>query len=145
MAKKILILGVALIMGLGLFTGCGGSNTGKVISDEPFYSLQAGYNQKWLSKNDLKSIANFHSQGNSETLSEQVESAIKQAYSIRYPQEEAVDVIINKYLGTYNNCVAIMIGYLSSGYTSALWSETIGGVKIQYTNGQRILIFKINK
>lgn len=141
MLKRTLILGVALIMCLGLFAGCG-NDTGKVISEEPFYSLQAAYNQEWLSKSDLKSIANFHSEGNSDTLSEQTETAIKQAYSIRYPQEDGWSIIINKYYGTYNGCVALMIGYENSQYTNALWSETIAGVRIEYSNGQRILVWK---
>ena len=110
---KFSTLAMLIIMSLGLFAGCE-NNTGKVISEEPFYSLQAAYNQEWLSKSDLKSIANFHSNGNTDALSEQVESVIKQAYSIRYPQEEWGDVIINKYYGTYNGCVALMISTTES-------------------------------
>jgi len=143
MVKKIFIIGVILIMGLGLFAGCGGNN-GKSITEEPFYSLQAAYNSDFISKKDLKSIANLYKNGNANALSVEISSEIKTAYLERYPQEGMTtdDVVIDKYLGTYNDCVALMIGYTNSTYTQAVWSETIAGVKINYNNGQRIFVWK---
>ena len=145
MAKKILILGVALIMGLGLFSGCG--NDGKSISEEPFYSLQAAYDNNWLKKADLKSIANFHSKGNEDALDNEVANDIKTAYLERYPQDgmTADDIVINKYYGNYNDCVVLMLGYWNSAYADVMGSETIAGVKFSYSNSQRILIFKTNR
>lgn len=141
MTKKILVLGVIMIMALGLFA-CGTSN-GTVVNEKPFYSLQAAYNNNFLSRKDLKLIASFHKNGNDSVLGETTSNDIKTAFVERYPQDGMTtdDVIISKYYGTYGECVAIMIDYSNSNYASALWSETISGVKFEYKNRQRIIIW----
>jgi len=146
MTKKILILGVAIIMALGLFAGCGGNN-GKIVINEPFYSLQAAYNEGLITKKDLKTIADFHKNGNTDVLDDGIANEIKAAYFEKNPQDEmtADDVVIDKYYGTYNDCVAVMIGYLNSGYTGAMEKETIAGVRFGYNSGQKIVIWKNNK
>lgn len=142
MGKKTFLI-VILFMGLGLFAGCEGNN-GKLISEEPFYSLQAAYNNNFISKEDLKSIASLHKNGNDNALSVETSSEIKTAYLERYPQDgmTADDVVIDKYFGTYNSCVALMIGYTNNIYSDLVWSETIAGVKISYSNSQRIFVWK---
>ena len=143
MAKKIFIIGVVLIMGLGLFSGCGGNN-GKVVVNEPFYSLQAAYNDGLLTKKDLKSIADFHKNGNTNVLADETANEIKAAYFDKNPQGgmTADDVIISKYYGTYDNCVAMMIGYRNSTYADVIQTETIGGTKFEYSSSQTITIWK---
>jgi hypothetical protein len=139
--KKILALGVMVIMVFGLFS-CGGNN-GIVVDDMPFYSLQAAYNYEFLSTEDLKTILSFHKNRNTNVLSETTTNDIKTSFIERYPQDEMTmdDVIISMYYGTYGQSVAVMIGYSNSNYTQVKWSETIGGVKFVYNNGQRILIW----
>lgn len=140
MKKKFTILSVTLILCLGLFACC--ANTGKVISEEPFYSLQAAYNQDLLSRSNLRSAAKLHRNGNNESLDAQVAERIKQAYSALYSEEELGDVVINEYLGTYNGCVVLMIRGEKTNFTDALWDETVAGVKFEYHNGQRIVVWK---
>lgn len=140
--KKIITLGVMLIMVLALFTSCSQNNNGKVIVEGPFYSLQSAYNQGLLTKKDLKEITKLKNNGNIEKIDEQIENRIKQSYSNYYSQEKVEEVIIDRYLGTYNGSVAIMIGYKNNEYTSVCWEEKIAGVTFKYSDSQRIYIWK---
>lgn len=150
--KKVFMFGVVFMTIFSVFSGCSqNNNTGKIIEEDPFYSLQAAYNQGLLKKKDLKSIAKLKINGNSEKLDESIESTIKQAYKKstikqayknRYPQEGDNEVIISKYLGTYNGNVAIMIDYKNSEYIDVCWEEKIAGVTFTYSNAQRIYIWK---
>lgn len=140
--KKIITLGVMLMMVLALFTSCSQNNNGKVIVDGSFYSLQSAYNQGLLTKKDLKEITKLKNNGNIEKIDEQIGNRIKQSYSNYYSQEKVEEVIIDRYLGTYNGSVAIMIGYKNNEYTSVCWEEKIAGVTFKYSDGQRIYIWK---
>lgn len=140
--KKIITLGVMLMMVLALFTSCSQNNNGKVIVDGSFYSLQSAYNHGLLTKKDLKEITKLKNNGNIEKIDEQIGNRIKQSYSNYYSQEKVEEVIIDRYLGTYNGSVAIMIGYKNNEYTSVCWEETIAGVTFKYSDGQRIYIWK---
>lgn len=141
--KKVFMFGVVFMTIFSVFSGCSqNNNTGKIIEEDPFYSLQAAYNQGLLEKKDLKSIAKLKINGNSEKLDESIESTIKQAYKNRYPQEGDNEVIISKYLGTYNGNVAIMIDYKNSESIDVCWEEKIAGVTFTYSNAQRIYIWK---
>ena len=148
MAKKILILGMAMIMALGLFAGCW-SNNGEIVENEPFYSLQAAYNKGFITKRNLKSIANFHKNGNAGILDDELANEIKAAYFESYPfegyHEDDItidDVRICVYYGTYDGFTAIMIDYKSYSYTGCGWNETIDGIKFEYGWNPRILIYK---
>lgn len=140
--KKIITLGVMLMMVLALFTSCSQNNNGKVIVEGSFYSLQSAYNQGLLTKKDLKEITKLKNNGNIEKIDEQIENRIKQSYSNYYSQEKVEEVIIDRYLGTYNGSVAIMIGYKNNEYTSVCWEEKIASVTFKYSDGQRIYIWK---
>lgn len=147
MAKKltkILTLGVMIVMGLGIFAGCG-SNNGKVVINKPFYSLQAAKNEGFVTKNDLKTIADLHKNGNADVLGNEIANEIKAAYFEKNHRYEmtADDVVIRKYLGTYNGAVAVMIDYIDSEYPAVSSSETVGGIKFEYSNGGlQIIIWK---
>lgn len=69
---------------------------------------------------------------------------IKEAYSERYPMEgkSACDVTIRRCLGSYRGGVALIIAYSDMETAMVLWSETVGGVKINYVDGQSIVIYK---
>lgn len=140
--KKIITLGVMLMMVLALFTSCSQNNNGKVIVDGSFYSLQSAYNHGLLTKKDLKEITKLKNNGNIEKIDEQIGNRIKQSYSNCYSQEKVEEVIIDRYLGTYNGSVAIMIGYKNNEYTSVCWEEKIADVTFKYSDGQRIYIWK---
>lgn len=131
-----------LMMVLALFTSCSQNNNGKVIVEGSFYSLQSAYNQGLLTKKDLKEITKLKNNGNIEKIDEQIENRIKQSYSNYYSQEKVEEVIIDRYLGTYNGSVAIMIGYKNNEYTSVCWEEKIASVTFKYSDGQRIYIWK---
>jgi len=55
------------------------------------------------------------------------------------------DVYVIKYYGTFDDCVVVMMSTKKSMYTQALWKEEVGGVIINYSNGNRILAWKENK
>lgn len=52
--KLVSVLVVCLLMA-GICCGCVGDN-GKVIEEAPFYSLQAAYNNGYISRRDLRKI-----------------------------------------------------------------------------------------
>ena len=142
LAIKIVCLMVLIVINLWLLIGC--ISNGEVISEEPFYSLQAAYDSGFITKEDLKCIEGFHKEGSADVINGEILSEIKASYFAIYPQSESTvdDITIDKYYGSYRDCVALMIGYVNSTYTATIWSETIAGVKIEYNNGQRILIWK---
>ena len=123
------------------FIGCE-RNTGSIIEDKPFYSLQAAYNQGFITKEDLKNISNAHAKDGNSSIDEQLAKKIKNDYLSCYYQNENKEVKIDKCLGTYSNCVAIMMHCVYEQYMSVCWTETIAGIEFEYDNSQRILIWK---
>lgn len=138
--KKILSILLILVLCFS-FSGCG-SNTGKIIEDKPFYSLQAAYNQGFITKKDLKNISAMYKKDNNGSIGEQLAKKIKSEYLTCYFQNENKEVKIDKYLGTYSNCVAVMISCVCEQYISVCWTEIIAGIEFEYSNSQRILIWK---
>ena len=83
-------------------------------------------------------------------LDEEIQNAIKQTCldevqaddSEGYFKDKTIDdVDIDRYYGTYNDCVVVKI-YGFYEYTQALWEDRVAGVKIQYYNGCRISAWK---
>ena len=136
--KKIISFLLILVFCVS-FSGCE-FNTGKVIETDPFYSLQAAYNQGLITWKDLKNISKAYDKVDS--IDEQLAKKIKNEYLSCYYPNENREVEIDKYFGTYSNCVALMIDCVGDVYTCAIWEETIGGVKFRYGDGQRIMIWK---
>ena len=128
-------MGVILIMGLGLLNGCVGNKD--VVINEPFYRLQAAYKKGLVTKKDVKTIADLHKNGNADVLSNEIANEIKTAYFEKNHRDDMTvnDVVIRKYLGTYSGAVAVMIDYIDSGYPAVSSSETVGGVKFEYSSG----------
>lgn len=52
------------------------------------------------------------------------------------------DVQIDKYYGTYNNSIAVMMRDQFHGYAGIIWEEVVGDVKFCYYDSRRILIWK---
>ena len=120
-----------------------------------FYYLQTAYENGWISKGDLQSIAYYqngyaHKKGfkpapkNPETLSEDLEQAIKNDYIRQMYDNNATigGVWISKYYGTYDGFIAIMI---NMGGFCATREDTIDGIKIVYNYlTDQILLWKQN-
>lgn len=160
MVKKIIILGVALVMMLS--SGACGNNEEKEMGT--YYSLQEAYDQALLTQEDLKSIA-YYLNGTSEyesfcipktpeILSEKTVNAIKEtaAYNLRnqthsdgtkrYPKAKAKDIGIVNYYGTYNNCVAVMINDIYTLYPGVERDIVVNEVLFRYSDGNSIIIWK---
>ncbi len=123
-----------------------------------FYSLQMAFDNGWLTKEDLQSIAYYHNDDSMPTypnaLSAEVEKAIKEtrAYNLRdevdadgisrFPDAKAEDVSLRGYYGKYNNLFAVLIADSFTEYGQAEWSEIIDGVTFHYADGNKIMIWK---
>ena len=72
-----------------------------------------------------------------------IELQIRQSYLEHLGWEDLTlgDVSICKFYGEYNGSYVVMMTTSKSMYTQALWSENVAGVKIQYTDGNRILVW----
>jgi len=117
MQKKILIIGVTLMICLGFFSGC-------TSIKGSFYSLQEAYDNGWLTQEDLQSLAYYYNVGsndesfvpkpkNPESLSKETENMIIKTHleGIKkdFPTATISDVNIAEYYGVYNDCIAISV------------------------------------
>ena len=99
-----------------MFIGCSGS-------DGKFYTLQEAYVNGWLSVEELQSIAYYY-QGNDDKtfvpialnpkkLSAETENSIKKTrleeIKQDYPFADIGGIYIEKYFGTYGDCVAVCV------------------------------------
>lgn len=142
--KKLLL--VFLLISIFCLTGC--MDNGKIIEDDPFYSLQAAYNHKWLSKKEIRKIHSLYNGENSESLDTQLLEKIVADYKRTYPREniDEQEVIIKKYLGTYDNGVVLMINYKRSLVQDMIRNERIAGYIFEYSNNnETILVWRGNK
>ena len=153
MIKKIICLGVILVMMIAMLA-CEPKKKGD------FYTLQEAYDQGLITHDDLKSIAYYQNGGsedesfvpmskNPEVLSNETEKAIKETivYDVRKEDPvsggeiKIINITIQNYYGTYNNCVAVMISG-ARPYNAEICEIEIDGVLFHYNNGNRIIIFK---
>lgn len=153
MSKKLICLGVALVMCLGLLFGCKTTN-GEEKPTGKFYTLQEAYDQGLLTAQDLQGIANYHANGTSPTgeLSTEIANTIKKLAAKNMRESEltpvedakAADFSIIRYYGTYNDSVAIMVNDPYHDYPAVELdiNETIAGVLFHYTNPNRIIVWK---
>ena len=134
MTKKILVLGVLIVMGLGLFAGCiNPERHNEQLKVSGFHSLEDAYVKGWLSKADLKSIAyyydGFYNGGRKEKnfvpkpkdpeiLCKEIQNKIIKEYisdfMIENPEITFEDIIldlfsISKYYGVYSDCFVLKI------------------------------------
>ena len=119
-----------------------------------FYSLKSAYQEGYITKDDLKSIAYYFNTYNVQrpTINSQVESAIKQVlcdeHNARYQDTEFLatpdDFSVPLYFGKYGNCYAVSVDSTHWDYTAEIidkW-EYIDGVGIHYQGHYVIEIFK---
>ena len=129
-----------------------------------FYSLDIAYDNGWISRTDLRSLAYYHNQimkyedkyfvpipKDPEVLDEETENRFRLAYRdalVLWDRYE-VDpdrIHIEKYYGTYSGCIAISItvDYICA-YLITKWRYYIGGVTFCEYSGQiRIWIEAVN-
>lgn len=137
-----------------------------------FYTLGQAYEQGFLNIDDIRNVAYYQNtllgidyavkEGliqddyvplplNPEKLSYADELAIREsaaydctnaADTADYKDAAPEDFVIEKYYGTYNGCVVIMMHKKGQAFNGALWSETIEDVFIQYLDGNSICVWK---
>ncbi len=141
-----ILLGM-LCMLAGILAGCAPEASGD------FYSLQEAYEAGYLTKEEIMSIAYYHNGGrvyNEEIMSEEytpipkIRSTAAHGYNERFPDQNAAadDFSINKYCGTYGDCVVVMMTDIYSNYTDAEWFGEVAGVRFYYNNGNSLSIWK---
>lgn len=74
-------------------------------------------------------------------LDNDIYNKIIDEYKAVYPKYEGTNIIIDEYLGTYGNIVAIRILSESQLFQYKLSNETIAGIKFNYRDSQRILVW----
>lgn len=163
--KKELRFLILIFVGIIMVLGVAGCN--KTTSTGALYTVKEAYENGWLTKDDLMSIAYYHNNGRwhneeimdetyepipktPEVLSKKTESKIKNAaaaeYREKYDDEEAVakGFTITEYDGTYGDCVAIMMRDVYSGEAGIVWTDTVAGVNFSYGGGRTIIIWRDN-
>jgi hypothetical protein len=139
----------------GITIICDGPVLALAWKDGNFYALSKAYEDGLLTKDDIKDISAVHPLNLYELervsppapLSEDIKTKIKQDYldsctKIDHPDATVDDVMIYKYYGTYGRCVAVMMTDRFSVYATVICHETIGGIVIDYSDSNRIVIWK---
>lgn len=132
-----IVLGV---MNLLLLTGCVNAeqNYGS------FFDLQTAYEDKLISEEDVKVIAANHNNKLFGIIQSDEEIKVKKAYAAQFPSENSTykDVVIEEFLGEYNNCLAMIVRYADTNAAAEYNTLTIGDAEIRYGNGLRIVVYK---
>lgn len=124
-------------------------------------TLAKAYNLGLLSRNDLLNISYYHygerleikEEGfvlvpkTPEVLSEETDVAIRKAYCryVNQNSDKTIDDVYYSYYGTYNNCVAINIGWKIDGYYPDYddpWY--IDGVMFKHSSWYTIMVFIVD-
>ena len=157
--KKIFSVLIALISVISIafaFGGCGGKD------EKKFYTVTEAYEEGLLTREQIMSIAYYHHEGirrneevmgedyiplplTPEKLSDKTENCLKQAYLNEYYQDknyaELSGVKIDRYYGTYNGQVVVMMSDDYSGGADIEWEEKVAGINIYYINGNSIKVW----
>lgn len=172
--KKLFGIFIALILAVVMVFGVAGCNK-KPAEKSPeeeeskgtFYSLQEAYDNGWLTRADIMSIAYYKNRGrtyNEEIMSEdyeplpkvpevlsnltelKIKSTAAKEYREKYNMQyaEADGFTITEYCGTYNGCVAVMMRDVYSGEAGVEWTDSVAGVNIYYNSGKSIKIWREN-
>lgn len=133
-----------------------------------FYSIGEAYDNGWLTRENIMSIAYYHNGGRNnneeimsedykplpktpEVLSWETQYKIKIAGAKEYREKyniknaEANGFYIIEYCGTYGDCVAVMMKDVYSGGAEVVWTDSVAGVNLFYINGNSIKIWRIAK
>ena len=161
MKKLLAILFAALLLVAGVLgmAGCGPKTYGT------FYTLQEAYDNGYLTREDLMSIAYYQNGGRrynesimpedyapipkdpeepSESTSLRIRSTAAADWNAEYPDDDATaeDFWIDYYYGTYGNCVAVMMRDNLSGTTGVVWIGIVADVSFSYNSGKEIRVWR---
>jgi len=144
-----------------------------VWKEGKFYELKEAYDQGLLTNDDLKSVADYYYGDRAEEMNLEynagllwdINFAIRSSFCTDFepyfPQEFSIESV--KYYGSYkyfdlrknimdriivssaNDHVAVMITVEDYDYTDAAWEETVADTLFRYSNGNRILLWKMEK
>ena len=126
------------------------------------YTLKEAFDNRWLTKEDLMSIAYYHNNGranNEEIMGEdytplpqtpldekteyKVKCAMAKDYNENYKaKEKGDDYTIDQYCETYNGCVVVMAHNKYSGTTGEVWIDSIEGINIYYNSGRELNVWR---
>jgi len=146
MVKKIVVLGIALLMLFSLvgLTAC--TNDEEELMGT-FYSLQEAYDEGFLTIEDLQNIAFYHNDDSMpvypETLDADIAEAIKQDFVHNENCKNKGHDIEITYYGTYNDSVAVLV-CCQLDYDMELYDETIEGIFFHYGSPNKIQVWVSN-
>ena len=164
--KKILSILLSLISVICIafaFSACGEEQSNGEFGEGKFYTVTEAYENGYLTREQVMSIAYYHNGGNykneeimgedykplsitPKTLSVQAENSIKQTHLNEYYEgkdyAELSGIRIDSYYGTYNGCFVVMISDDYSGTAGIVWIEEVAGINIYYISGNRIEIWR---
>ncbi len=161
MLKKFIKV-LAVILGvLSLtfaFAGCKNPSgeTSEPVTGE-FYTLREAYNNGYLTRTDLESIAYYHNgeKPYPESINDDTAKSIKSAWAKKLADDETDPITdatedkftISKYYGTYDGCVAVIVERTGAMYP-AVYSPVeveIGNVIFKYNlYHPQIVVWKLN-
>lgn len=159
---SILLSLVSIICISFAFVGCGEDET----ETGTFYTVTEAYESGYLTREQVMSIAYYHNDGRGlnegimdenytplpkspENLSTETDKAIKDSFYNSDKWEEFKDYYAYEdigygYYGTYGNAVAVKIAVSGQPAGTIVWKEEIDGIKIDYRNTLRILVWLNN-
>lgn len=139
------------------FFGCNDESSKDDIVNQTgrFYSLEKAFENQFLTKDDLESIAHYlhTSESYLEPLDNKIEKSIKETRVIellsyafedgteRYPNANIDEVEVVGYYGKYEDCYAVMLTEHYHEFGQATRTVEIGGVVFNYRDGNSILIW----
>ncbi len=159
--KKLLSFLLVPVCLLLCAVGCGKND--EKTEEGNFYTVTEAYENGYLTKEDVMSIAYYHNNGRDgneavmsedykplpmipERLSTTIDRAVKdsfyssdfwQQYEINYRKED----ISYSYYGTYGNSVVLRIGVNGEAVSDNVWEEKIDAVTIYYRSGKRLYVW----
>ena len=110
-------------------------NEGEIMENDPFYSLQKIYNDKLLTRDELRKVNRKYYEETDFDLSEDLANQIKDDYRRVYKVKHDEEIIINRCIGIYENQI----------FHSCIIEEMIGGFSFTYVCDQKIIVWKKTK
>ena len=143
----LVLTGILLFCTIFSIAGCGEEND---FIEGSFYSLEEAYENGWLTRKDLESIANYYRINDDvpeesliNTYGEEVVNKIKEAAvecfhtgkaGFEQVEETTInDIIFEEYYGTYNSCIVLKIWIKDLYYPAVEEEIVIDGITFNYT------------
>ncbi len=145
--KVLICVVLTIVLCSCTLCACNDNGSESYACDGEFYTLKQAYDNGWLRKSDLKSIA-YHLNGTQpigfvpkekEPLSAEDEQSLKADYAKRYTDCPIGDILIRGYYGQYNGFVAVIV---ESIHMDVITEEIVGGVKFTYPDSNALILWK---